>query len=122
MVCLSYFSPVTFSVNVGNRKVNNILVNIELEDKAILEQYYHTTNKVTITTYTFQINLYQKTDNIYVSLLVGLLQKSNNQSSSILSGMNTTFLTPPSEFRLSKRPLLLSSIPAPVLNEPSSLA
>ena len=51
MVCLSYFSPVTFSVNVGNRKVNNILVNIELEGKAILEQYYHTTNKVTITTY-----------------------------------------------------------------------
>ena len=31
MVCLSYFSPVTFSVNVGNRKVNNILVNSELE-------------------------------------------------------------------------------------------
>ena len=51
MVRLSYFSPTTFSVNVGNRKVNKILVNIELEklDKAILEQYYHTTNKVTIT-------------------------------------------------------------------------
>ena len=49
MLCLSYFSPVTLSANVGNRKVNKILVNIELEDKAILEQYYHTTNKVTIT-------------------------------------------------------------------------
>ena len=49
LLCLSYFSPVTFSANVGNRKVNKILVNIELEDKAILEQYYHTTNKVTIT-------------------------------------------------------------------------
>ena len=49
MLGLSYFSPVTFSANVGNRKVNKILVNIELEDKAILEQYYHTTNKVTIT-------------------------------------------------------------------------
>ena len=49
MLCLSYFPPVTFSGNVGNRKVNKILVNIELEDKAILEQYYHTTNKVTIT-------------------------------------------------------------------------
>ena len=49
MVCLSYFSPITFSVNVRNGKVNKILVNIELEDKAILEQYYHTTNKVTIT-------------------------------------------------------------------------
>ena len=51
MVRLSYFSPATFSVNGGNRKVNKILVNIELEnlDKAILEQYYHITNKVTIT-------------------------------------------------------------------------
>ena len=49
MVRLLCFSPATFSVNVGNRKVNKILVNIELEYKAILEQYNHTTNKVTIT-------------------------------------------------------------------------
>ena len=49
MLCLSYFSPVSFSANVGNRKANKIIVNIELEDKTILEQYYHTTNKVTIT-------------------------------------------------------------------------
>ena len=49
MLCLSYFFPVSFSANVGNRKANKIIVNIELEDKTILEQYYHTTNKVTIT-------------------------------------------------------------------------
>ena len=70
MLCLSYFSPVTFSANVGNRKVNKILVNIELEDKAILEQYYHTTVEIVESqvgfSFFYQITAQQNTSFLYV--------------------------------------------------------